>query len=482
MKVCVLQPDYSTSKVDYKNYDPPRTLSPLLQGHEVDHIFLNKLTTYEQLKDLRKRNYDIYINLCEGYLEWDIPSIDVIYSLELLKLPFTGPTGDLYDPPKELMKYVAFTCGVAAAPFRVVKNGDAIENIQEELSFPLFVKPAKAGDSLGIDRDSLVNNFEELSNKTNSLLSQFDEVIVEEYISGREFTVLVARHPGDQNRCEVYDPIEFVFPNGYSFKTYELKTSALHAEANIPCKDAQLSKNLKAAAEKIFNAFEGKGYARLDFRMAPNGKIFFLEINFTCSVFYENGYEGSADHILLNAEGGKERFLKLIISEGIYRHRIKQPKYFVQQNALEGYGIYAARDIAAGEIVFRGEESPHRLVTRSFVFQNWNKEETKNFYRYAWPISDEVYILWNTNPSDWAPQNHSCNPNTKYKGLNLIANRLITKGEELTLDYTDFLNAEMDSFICICGAQNCKKVIQGKKENSITYFEKNPHRPSEAAN
>jgi len=40
MKICVLQPDYSTSTVDYKNYDPPRDLSRLLPGHEVDHIFL----------------------------------------------------------------------------------------------------------------------------------------------------------------------------------------------------------------------------------------------------------------------------------------------------------------------------------------------------------------------------------------------------------------------------------------------------------
>ena len=45
MKVCVLQADYSTTSVDYKNYDPPRDLLALLQEHEVDHIFLNKLTT-----------------------------------------------------------------------------------------------------------------------------------------------------------------------------------------------------------------------------------------------------------------------------------------------------------------------------------------------------------------------------------------------------------------------------------------------------
>jgi hypothetical protein len=42
MKVCVLQPDYSTSGVDYRHYDPPRDLSALLPGHTVDHVALRR--------------------------------------------------------------------------------------------------------------------------------------------------------------------------------------------------------------------------------------------------------------------------------------------------------------------------------------------------------------------------------------------------------------------------------------------------------
>ena len=107
MKICVLQPDYSSSSVDYRNYDPSRDLAPLLPGHQVDHVALNKLTTYRQLKHLSTAGYDVFLNLCEGYLEWDIPSIDVIHSLERLMLPYTGPNAELYDPSKLLMKYVA---------------------------------------------------------------------------------------------------------------------------------------------------------------------------------------------------------------------------------------------------------------------------------------------------------------------------------------------------------------------------------------
>ncbi len=321
MKVCVLQPDYSTTDVDYKYYDPPRNLSSLLPGDIVDHVFLNKLSTYKKLKELRKKNYDIFVNLCEGYLEWSVPSIDVIHSFEMLNLPYTGPTPLLYDPPKELMKYVAYTCGIKTPAYILVTHVEQRSEVVSKLKFPLFIKPAKAGDSLGIDADSLVRNEKNLKKKIDELLEDYQELLVEEYIAGREFTVLVVAEPGNKNNCTVYNPLEFVFPEGKKFKTYSLKTSELHEECNIPCKEPELGQKLKDAASKIFKAFNGEGYARLDFRVNDKNEIYFLEINFTCSVFYEKGYEGSADYILMNDPAGKQGFLQKIIKEGIVRHR-----------------------------------------------------------------------------------------------------------------------------------------------------------------
>ena len=472
MKVCVLQPDYTTTDVDYKNYYPPRDLSSLLPEDIVDNVFLNKLSTYRQLKELSKKNYDIFVNLCEGYLEWSVPSIDVIYSLGMLNLPYTGPTDLLYDPPKELMKYVAYTCGVQTPDYMLVKNINQADEVVSKLSFPLFIKPAKAGDSLGIDGDSLVNDRNSLEKKLSTLLEEYQEILVEKYIPGREFTVLVAAE-ADGKSCKVYNPLEFVFPKGKKFKTYSLKTSELHEECNIPCNNNDISARLKDSAAKIFTAFNGAGYARLDFRLNDNNELYFLEINFTCSVFYDKGYEGSADYILMHEPGGKKDFLHKIINEGIARHARNQKKYMVKGDALSGYGIYAVKNINEGEIIFASEEKPHRLVTKKYVEQNWNADELNSFKKYAWPVSSEVYILWDNAPAEWSPQNHSCNPNTEYAGLNVVAIKNIASGEELTLDYTTFLNNEMESFICNCGAENCKKVIQGVHENSVTFQEKN---------
>jgi D-alanine-D-alanine ligase len=61
LKLCVLQPDYSTSGVDYQHYDPKRNLSSILPNAVIDHVFLNKLTTYQQLKELKNNGYDLFI-------------------------------------------------------------------------------------------------------------------------------------------------------------------------------------------------------------------------------------------------------------------------------------------------------------------------------------------------------------------------------------------------------------------------------------
>jgi len=467
LKICVLQPDYSTSDVDYQNYDPPRDISHLMPDASFDHVLLNKLTTYKQLKELKKKNYDIFVNLCEGYLEWSVPSIDVIYFMELLNLPFSGPTSLLYDPPKDLMKYVAYTAGIKTPAFALIESLDGIEKECAHLNYPLFVKPDKAGDSLGIDQYSLVNDKAGLVAKCTGIMEEYGPLLVEEYIQGREFTVMLVANTHGKS-CTVFKPIEYIFPEGFQFKTYALKTSELHPEANIPCNDPVLEQQLKDAALQIFQGFGGAGYARLDFRVNDRNEIFFLEINFTCSVFYKDGYEGSADYIL-KADGiGQAGFLKKIIDEGMARHRRRQKKYRMKGNAIAGYGIYAIENIPAKTILFPGEGMAQRMITRNHVERYWNDNEKETFRKYAYPLSKELFLLWDDNPSNWAPQNHSCDPNTAYDGLDVIALRDIATGEELTLNYASFLDEHMEPFNCRCGAVNCCGWVSGITNNSVT--------------
>jgi D-alanine-D-alanine ligase-like ATP-grasp enzyme len=466
LKVCVLQPDYSGSEVDYGNHDPRRDLSALLPEATVDHLFLRKATVHRQLRQAAGRGYDIYVNLCEGYLDWDIPSIDVIWHLDRLGLPYTGSPAHLYDPSKELMKYVAHVQGVATPRF-VASFGPTIPELGE-LRFPLFVKPGHAGDSLGIDAASLVSSISELDAKARAVAEEFGSALIEEFVDGREFTVLLAANPQDRNRPVVLRPLEFVFPPGQRFKSYDLKVTQHHPECNVAVADPGLDRRLREAARLIFTGFSGQGYARLDFRMDAEGTIFFLDINFACSVFYGPGSEGSADYILRQDPLGAAGFLRQIIAEGIARHRQARRLWIRKSRSSNGFGIFSACQIDAGQVIFPGEERAIRLVTRGHLARNWSEEEREIARHYAIPYSDELLALWHLDPAQWAPQNHSCAPNTAYRGLDVVALRAIPAGEELTLDYSSVCNENLPPFPCRCGAANCRGEIRGTPGLSLT--------------
>jgi D-alanine-D-alanine ligase len=314
-----------------------------------------------------------------------------------------------------------------------------------------------------------VNTEAELRDKCAAVIREFGAALIEEFIPGTEFTVLVAARPDDPFAPLVLQPLEFVFPPGERFKTYTLKVEQHHPARNVPVANAEIEARLRQAARDIFVGFQGEGYARLDFRLNEAGQLFFLDINFACSLFYPEGYEGSADYILKHDPMHQSGFLQHIIEEGIQRHRKKRKKYERRGNAISGFGIFATEAIPAGHIVFRGEERAHRVVTLGHVERNWPLAQVELFRRYAMPAGGQVYLLWDEKPEDWAPQNHSCNPNTAMAGLNLVASRDVKAGEELTIDYATICDEQMTPFLCTCGFPQCRKYVRGAAGSSAAW-------------
>jgi len=100
-------------------------------------------------------------------------------------------------------------------------------------------------------------------------------------------------------------------------------------------------------------------------------------------------------------------------------------------------------------------------VSKTHVLEHWNDTRKALFARYAYPITDEVYVMWSSDPEQWKPINHSCDPNAWLDGLNLTARRRIAVGEQITMDYGTFCNESLESFACTCGAAECRGVIRG---------------------
>lgn len=321
LRVCVLQPSYEGSVVDYRKYDRARDLGPLLPESHVEHVFLRKATVFHQLREQRRRGFDVFVNLCEGDLDWDIPSVDVIHALDRLELPYTGPTAKLYDPTKDLMKAVARHAGVAVPESVLARSAEDIGRAANTLRFPLFVKRNHGGESLGIDEDSMCADAVQLARRAQAMIEEYDEAIIDEYIGGREFSVLVCGSSDPGGEPVALRPVEFVFPPGVRFKTYLLKAASYLPDSNVPVTDAALDRQLRAAGLAVFRGFDGVGYCRMDFRLGEDGIVRLIDVNFTCSVFYAEGSYGTADYILAHDGLGQSEFLRRIIDEGLARHR-----------------------------------------------------------------------------------------------------------------------------------------------------------------
>ena len=214
MKICVLQVSYERSEMlrQHAHYDPPRDLSHLAPEWTFTHLFLDKATVYAQLKDAKKHNHDVYVNLCEGHMGWDVPSVDVIHALEALDLPYTGPTAALYEPRKDALKLGARYAGVRSPRFAAVSGIGEVARAIRNLRYPLFVKPNGSGDSWGIDAASFCHDAMAVAAKVGELLPQHDSVLIEEFLDGREFSVLVAADPANPKLPRAYPPVEFRFP------------------------------------------------------------------------------------------------------------------------------------------------------------------------------------------------------------------------------------------------------------------------------
>ena len=139
------------------------------------------------------------------------------------------------------------------------------------LSYPLFVKPVKAGSSFGItkvwDRSDLPAAFE-------SAFEYDDRVMIEETIEGFEVGCAVIGNDsltiGEVDEIELEDGFF-----DYSEK-YNRKTSAIHVPARI---DADTADRIKQSAQKIYKVLDCRGFARVDMFLSASGEIVFNEVN-----------------------------------------------------------------------------------------------------------------------------------------------------------------------------------------------------------
>ena len=275
----------------------------------------------------------------------------MVRALERLDVPFTGATSRFYEPSREAMKRVCRAWGVAAPEGVEVRTDEDLERALDTLRFPLFVKHPSSYASVGITRDSRVETPEALREQVAKMTATYGSALVEEFIEGRELTVLVAEHPDPAEPPTAYAPIAYRFPEGETFKHYALKWVDYHGLSAAPEADAPLAEAVREGARRLFAGLGGAGYGRCDVRVDRDGVPHFLEINPNCGIYYPLTDPGSADLILMHDPGGHRGFTRQIVDAAFARHARGQKPWAVRRLAGGGYGLVATAPIARGETV-----------------------------------------------------------------------------------------------------------------------------------
>jgi D-alanine-D-alanine ligase len=255
---------------DLDEWDTVQAILDSLQalGHEAKY-FPAGIESIDALKEFKP---DLCFNSGEGHFgtsrEAQMPAI-----LDSLQLPYTcaGVLGMSLSHNKDIAKRNFRFAGLPTANFRVFDSPAEIND--DGLNYPLFIKPATEGSSIGINEHALVHNREELEKQVNWVWKTTQaEILVEEYIDGREFTIAIL---GD----EALPIVEIVSPTGfYSDEQKEDLESEVYriCPAPLPPEKTREFQNLALKAKQVL---ELQDVCRMDMRMDKNSSPYILEVN-----------------------------------------------------------------------------------------------------------------------------------------------------------------------------------------------------------
>lgn len=244
------------------------------KGYNAEGMELNPPTF---AADIKASGCDIVFNAVHGkYGEDGLMQ----GTLDMLNIPYTSSDvmASAVTMDKVMAKRIFVSKEIPTPRFVVYRR--AVSNRHEELTdrieqtfgFPVVVKAPNQGSSIGV---YIVENRKELINALQGAFEFSDEVLVEEFIKGRELTVAVW---GNADHSEAFPIIEITTVTGrYDYETKYKKGASTHI-VPAPLSD-ELTEQIKALAERTFEKCKCSGVARIDFMLSEDNKPYVIEVN-----------------------------------------------------------------------------------------------------------------------------------------------------------------------------------------------------------
>ena len=201
--------------------------------------------------------------------------------LQMAGIPYVGPhvAESAVSMDKTLTKLVADNAGVPQAAWQLVHRSELrcridtiIEQIENRFAYPVFVKPAGTGSSVGVSKAA---DREKLMQALQKAAEFDDKILVEEFIHGREVEVAVMGN--DNPVASICGEID----SGAEFYDYDAKYVTDTSVAYIPARiDDGIAEQVREQAVRVYQAIGCKGLSRVDFFVTYEGdRVVFNEIN-----------------------------------------------------------------------------------------------------------------------------------------------------------------------------------------------------------
>ena len=265
---------------------------------------------------------DVVFNLCEGFQSQPDQEMNVAGLWEMMRLPYTGnqPLTLGLAQNKVLSKNLFQAAGIPTPDFCVY---DTIP-LSGELPYPLIAKPSHEDGSVGITQNSVINNDNELQNIVGKLLDKYKQpILVEKFISGREFNISVLGNREPQVLPPSEISFEQVSEEYFPITSYEAKWLSEHPiyKMTPPVCPAQvtpeLADELAGLSLAVYQALHGRDYGRVDIRMDETGNLFVLEYNPNPDISPDSGFIRA-----LKAAGvSYESFVDFLVKEALARRK-----------------------------------------------------------------------------------------------------------------------------------------------------------------